>query len=448
MLGAKFEEFVNGLQIESTEEETKRVKEITKRLNKSFRDLDNEEIENSHIVGSLGRDTAIKTFSDVDMLYVLPKELKKQYDENEGNGQSKLLQKVKKEIKKRYPKTIVRGDGQVVVVSFESINKTVEVCPCFERTDGAYDYPDSNNGGSWKKTDPMPEIDESIKVIDETNSNYKYVCNLVRAWKNNKGFKFGGLLIDTLVYNFFNENEDYKDTSFNDYLLLLKDLFCYLKNRNKDQEYWYAFVSNQKVYNKKGTFVSKAEKAYEKIKDMTEDSDDLYDVLQDIFGKTFPVPEELQENKAFEKSALFGKSIRQTEEFIEDKFDVDIRYRLKIDCIVKQDGFRDTLLGQILHNKLPLKVNKKLEFVIVENEFDSISKDEEDSLCYEVYWKVRNQGEVALRKDCIRGQIVRDRGIRKKIESTNFKGEHYVECYIVYRNVCVAKDRISVPISI
>ncbi|MCR3918864.1 nucleotide-binding domain-containing protein [Bacillus licheniformis] len=447
MLGEKFEEFVDGLQIASIEEETKRVKEITKRLNKSFRDLDNEEIENSHIVGSLGRDTAIKTFSDVDMLYVLPKELKNQYDEYEGNGQSKLLQKVKQEIKKRYPKTIVRGDGQVVVVSFESINKTVEVCPCFERTDGAYDYLDSNNGGSWKKTDPMPEIDESIKVIDETNSNYKYVCNIVRAWKNNKGFKFGGLLIDTLVYNFFNENENYKDSTFDDYLSLLKDLFYYLKTRNKDQKYWYALGSNQKVYNKGGAFVNQAKKAYEKIKDKTEDSEDLYEKLQDIFGKAFPIPEEIQESNVIEKSALFGRSVRQTEEFIEHKFDVDIRYHLKIDCIVKQDGFRNKFLRNILRDKLPLKANKSLEFFITENEFETLSKDDEDNLYYEVYWKVLNRGEEAIRRDCIRGQIVRDKGTHKKFESTNFKGEHYVECYIVYKNVCVAKDRISVPIS-
>src|SRR5699024_1556307 len=230
MLEEKFEEFVDGLQIESIVEETKRVKEITKRLNKSFRNLENEEIENSYVVGSLGRDTAIKTFSDVDMLYVLPKELKKQYEEMQGNGQSKLLQKVKQEIKKRYPKTIVRGDGQVVVVSFESINKTVEVCPCFERSDGAFDYPDSNDGGSWKKTDPMPEIEESELIIEETNNNYKYACNLIRAWKNNVGFKFGGLLIDTLVYNFFNENESYKNVEFEDYLSLLKKLFSFLKN--------------------------------------------------------------------------------------------------------------------------------------------------------------------------------------------------------------------------
>jgi len=447
MLEEKFEEFIEGLQIKSIDEETKRVGEITKRLNKSFRDLENEETENSHVVGSLGRNTAIKTFSDVDMLYVLPKNLKKQYDEHEGNGQSKLLQKVKQEIKKRYPKTIVRGDGQVVVVSFKSINKIVEVCPCFERSDGSFDYPDSNNNGSWKKTDPVPEIEESLKKIEETNSNYKYICNLVRAWKNNKGFKFGGLLIDTLVYNFFNENDNHNSATFNDYLPLLKDLFSYLKNRNKDQNYWYALGSNQEVYNKDGKFVNQAKKAYEKIKDKTVDSNDLYDELEDIFGKRFPTPEENQKNRMLEKGALSGQVIHQTEEFIETKFDVDIRYRLKIDCKVQQDGFRDMFLRSFLQDKYPLKANKKLEFFIIDNEFESLSKDEDDSLNYEVYWKVLNRGEVALRRNCIRGQIVRDEGSYRKTESTDFKGEHYVECYIVYRNICVAKDRINVPIS-
>src|SRR5690625_5178678 len=181
--------------------------------------------------------------------------------------------------------------------------------------------------------------------------------------------------------------------------------------------------------------------------DITEDSDNLYEVLQDIFGKTFPVPEEIEENKAIEKSALFGRSVRQTEEVIENKFDIDIRYNLKIDCIVKQDGFRDMFLKRILRNKLPLMVNKKLEFYITENEFESMTKDKEDSLSYEVHWKIRNRGEVALKKDCIRGQIVRDKGKHKRSETTEFKGEHFVECYIVYKNVCVARDKIRVPIT-
>ena len=65
-----------------------------------------------------------------------------------------------------------------------------------------------------------------------------------------------------------------------------------------------------------------------------------------------------------EKSALFGRSVRQTEEFIEHKFDVDIRYHLKIDCIVKQDGFRNKFLRNILRDKLPLKASSDRSAVV------------------------------------------------------------------------------------
>ncbi|EHO15841.1 hypothetical protein HMPREF9623_01752 [Stomatobaculum longum] len=72
----------------------------------------------------------------------------------------------------------------------------------------------------------------------------------------------GGLLIDTLIYNFFQENEDFKDSSTDDYLKILTDLYKYLENQNPDQSYWLAVGSNQQVSNTdNGAFVSKAEKA-------------------------------------------------------------------------------------------------------------------------------------------------------------------------------------------
>ncbi|MGR5962523.1 SMODS domain-containing nucleotidyltransferase [Bacillus paranthracis] len=72
MLATYMEEFIDSLKIEDTEEETKRVKEITKRLNKSYYDDCESETEHCEVVGSLGRQTAITSFSDVDMLFILP----------------------------------------------------------------------------------------------------------------------------------------------------------------------------------------------------------------------------------------------------------------------------------------------------------------------------------------------------------------------------------------
>jgi hypothetical protein len=56
-------------------------------------------------------------------------------------------------------------------------------------------------------------------------------------------------------------------------------------------------------------------------------------------------------------------------------------------------------------------------------------------------------GEEAQKRDCIRGDVVDDEGHNEKTETTNFKGDHVVECYAVKDGIVVAKDRIHVPIS-
>lgn len=433
MLSQAFEDFVASLQVDNQEDIDGKFKTITKRLNTSYWDSSSEE-EHGYQVGSLGRHTAIKGVSDMDMLFVLPDALYTKYDNYEGNGQSALLQSVKTEIKKRYPNTIVRGDGQVVVVTFT--NYEVEVCPAFEESDGSYTYPDSNNGGKWKRTDPMPEIGESEYMIEHTNQHFQYVCQMVRAWKNHIGFKMGGLLVDTLVHKFFKKYPDYESATFEDYLSLCKDLFSYLKDLNKDQKYWNALGSNQQVYNKGGAFVGKAKKAYEKLKDLDEESETIYDALQEIFGKNFPVPETVQKS---EQARYAFASYTDNEQFIENLYPVDIRYSLSIECEVKQNGFRETFLRRLLKERKPLLIQKELTFFITHNEV------EDRGLTYSIYWKVRNRGEEAVRRNCLRGEIVK--GGDTKIERTSFRGEHFVECYIIHNGTCVARDRIDVPIS-
>ena len=48
----------------------------------------------------------------------------------------------------------------------------------------------------------------------------------------------------------------------------------------------------------------------------------------------------------------------------------------------------------------------------------------------------------------IRGQIVRDDGRAERRETTNFRGDHLVDCYAVSRGVVVARDNIRVPIRV
>lgn len=437
-LETDFEIFIGNLEPTNISEMETTVGEIAKKLNKNYYDLDSDKISHMYIVGSIGRRTAIKGVSDLDILFDLPVEVFKRFDAYKEKKQSSLLQEVKNVLKARYPNTDISGDGQVVVIKFNKY--TVELVPGFKQSDDRFKYPDTNNGGSWKYTDPLPEISESKKTAEDTDNNFKYIANMLRAWKNKQGFKFGGLLIDTITYKFLNEKTDYRNIGFDSYLDMTKALFEYIKGLNKDQSYWYALGSNQQVYNcDNGKFITKAEKAYKKIKDLTANSSDVNKKLRQVFGTQFP-KKVTAENGAY-TSSYNQKYYNDTEEFIEDYFTVDIKYNISIDCKITQDGFRPMLLKKLLRDKMFLAIKKHLEFYI-----DFMDSEIKKEAPYDIYWKVKNEGQEAIKRDCIRGQI---KGTNTKSinESSDFIGEHYVECYIVKDGICIAKDHIDVPIS-
>lgn len=142
-VGKDFKLFCDNLTVNNRSDISYRYAEITQRLNRDCW-LSNSRTNHSLYVGSYGRGTARRRFSDLDMIFILPPDLYKRYNNNYTyNGQSVLLQTVKNSIKNRYPLTDVRGDGQVVVVPF-SDGMRFEVVPGFENPDSSFTYPDSN----------------------------------------------------------------------------------------------------------------------------------------------------------------------------------------------------------------------------------------------------------------------------------------------------------------
>lgn len=422
-----FSQFVGNLSIKNTETISTRYGELTTALNKQFRDTDSK-TANTLQVGSFGRKTGINGISDLDMLYIMPKAKWENYD-NSG-GQLKLLQDTKEAISKRYPTTKVRVDRLVVTVTYTNFH--IEVQPVFEQDDRSYKYPDTKDGGSWKVTKPREEMEAVANLDAEKNLNLRRLCKMARAWKNKHGIGMGGLLIDTLAYNFLNSTSEYDDKSYLYYDWLSRDFFKYLSELSDQKEYA-APGSRQRVKVKK-KFQQRAKKAYELcLKAIeVEGENNVNEKWKAVYGRPFPVAQE-QITKA-----STSQTWTTTEEFIEDKFPVDIRYQLKIDCEVIQRGFRKFFLRDMLKRKILLKAEKKLNFWI--SKLPSVSGD------FQIYWKVLNRGEEAQRRNCTRGQIVLDSGRRVKEESSNFQGDHVVECYLVENNIVVAKDRIHVPI--
>jgi hypothetical protein len=235
-----------------------RYKQITKRLNLDYYGSDSETLHSLY-VGSYGRGTAIHV-SDIDMLFVLPYSVYTQYNAYSYNGQSSLLQAVKTAICKTYSTSYLGADGQVIKLDFTD-GISFEIVPCFLNNDGSYTFPDSNDGGSWKVTNPNPEISEIARANSNVcNNNLRRLCRMARAWKDTWNVPIGGLLIDTLAYNFLT-NWTYKGNSYTYYDWMTRDFFEYLMNQNTTQQYWLAPGSNQRAM-RKGNFEYKARQCY------------------------------------------------------------------------------------------------------------------------------------------------------------------------------------------
>lgn len=399
--------------------------EITKALNKDFRDKDGC-TDYSRMVGSFGRHTAIKGVSDLDMIYILPAGIRADYKGE--TGPRRMLERVRDDLKARYTNTDIRVDQCVVRVQFVSNAFKFEVQPAFENSDGSFDYPDTK-AEDWKVTKPREEIEATRECNDRTSTNMRHLARMARAWKNQNGVNMGGLLIDTLVHRFFSQTDVYELAGTGSFDLMVRDFFEFLKDE-PDKDYYLALGSNQQV-KVKSRFQPKAKKAYNRCLEAIEEEGRTAanKKWREVFGTSVPLAVSASEA---------SRTFTDTEEFIEDHYPVDICGTVSIDCEITQDGWRPTRLREMLRTGVLLRANRSLKFWVTDCSVEG---------SYALRWKVLNRGPEAERRDIVRGQIVDSSKPGIRTEHSDFKGEHVVECYVVKDGVVVARDRIDVPIS-
>jgi hypothetical protein len=267
----------------------RRYGQITRRLNLEFWNIESYDYHSIY-TGSYGRDTAIGGTSDVDMIFWLKYEDYVRYNSHQGNGQSAMLQDVRAAIKKTYSVTDIGADGQVVVVPFND-GITFEVLPAFVNKDDSFTYPDSNGGGSWKTTNPRPEIAEINRTDKDCNYNLKNLCKMARAWKRTWDVPISGLLIDTLAYYFIRDYQ-YRDKSFVYYDFMSRDFFENLRSQDENKQYWLSPGANQYVW-RTGKFEWKATRCKNIADEACSYQGDKYgwtarQKWREIYGSEFP----------------------------------------------------------------------------------------------------------------------------------------------------------------
>ncbi len=144
---------------------------------------------------------------------------------------------------------------------------------------------------------------------------------------------------------------------------------------------------------------------------------------------------EIADVESYERTQNQIQHFDDKEEFIEDMHKVNIQYQCEIVCTISGDGYRSHHLStflRVLSQWLPhdLAIHCSMTTNCPEP--------------YNVLWKVKNVGTIAQRRNQLRGQII-ERG-KSITELSNFYGNHYIECYIVKNKVCVAREKIRIPI--
>ncbi|WP_185160675.1 nucleotide-binding domain-containing protein [Mammaliicoccus sciuri] len=135
------------------------------------------------------------------------------------------------------------------------------------------------------------------------------------------------------------------------------------------------------------------------------------------------------------------QSFNDTEEFIEDFYPMIYeQYYVSIDCKVSGNGFSKMSISEYLDRFAP-----RLKKFIPHNFSVKCRIGSTNCPSYDkVLWKVLNVGPEAKQRNDIRGQI-QDRG-KEITENSKFYGEHYIECYLIKNDKCVAIGHVDVPI--
>lgn len=137
---------------------------------------------NSFLIGSWGKGTKTRPPRDVDLYFTLPVEVHQRFESTQGNKQSALLQEVRRVLQATYPKTILRGDGQVVVVAFDRMS--VEVVPAFALDNGQYWICDTHNSGRYISADPLAEISHIATTDTCFSGNLRPLVMMMKAWQS------------------------------------------------------------------------------------------------------------------------------------------------------------------------------------------------------------------------------------------------------------------------
>jgi hypothetical protein len=222
----RFSRFLLNLAITHAQRDDGETKQAGVRacLNRHYWDSTSE-TANSMLIGSWGKRTQVRPPRDVDILFLLPPAVYHRLQRRDGNRQSQLLQEVKEVLAGTYSQTRMRGDGQVIVIPFNST--PVEVSPAFRCDDGSILICDANDGGRYKlSTAEFEERDFNQSDIYR-RGNTRALSRMLKQWQREHNVPLKSFMIERLAVHFLGQwPHSHQDVFWYDWMI--RDFFAWL----------------------------------------------------------------------------------------------------------------------------------------------------------------------------------------------------------------------------
>ena len=402
-----FEKFVSNIRLTSAqiEDAKKKYNGVCKKLHNHYYPDSEYNGSTKLLIGSYGKRTNIRPPRDVDVLFIMPDDKFNQYDDNKSNGQSQLLQAIKNILSEKYSTTEkIKGWGKVVLIQFAGGTHNIELLPAWEKENGEFIIPNTENGGFWETWDPRAEIKKINDSDKKTNGKTRALIRMVKKWSENCSVKLKSFQIEENVADFFSSNDSDKE-----YSILVRDFFGYFYD-----------LAEGKVKSHLKTAHNRACKACDlenegKIEEAT-------DEWKKIFGSIFPSVESSSKGYQEDKPVLADYSHCEPLRWPFKKI-----YKVGIDAYIYTEN-KAKRLGGINSDGRVLSPGFSLKFIARTN-----AKG-----IFKYYWQVVNTGEAAKRNNDLRGKFFE--GSQIQWEHTKYSGKHWIECFIIQNNTCVARS--------
>jgi hypothetical protein len=209
-------------------------------------------------VGSYGKDTAAACDTDLDMLFLLPREVFHRVDKLLGNKQSQLLQEVKNAMFFTFPRTPLRADGPIIAAPFSSYH--VEVIPAFLCDDGTYLTAYTADGGSWRYSNPSVEFAQLRAADQATLGKATHLTKMLKAWKYECNVDIKSISLEVFATEFVKQWQ-HRDQTVYYYDWLIRDFFRFMLDYVNG---WTRVPGTNEKINLGNAWVTRATSAYQR----------------------------------------------------------------------------------------------------------------------------------------------------------------------------------------